>query len=365
MSDKVQKDRAITIALDCMGGDGGVHAVVPGAALAAKKMPQIAFLLFGREEDVAPVLEKYADLKKRSQIIHCEDVIAGDEKPSSALRNGKKSSMRLAIDSVAEGMADCVVSSGNTGALMATAKLILKCLPGIHRPAIASLLPTIRGSSMVLDLGANLSCTEDNYIQFTILGCVYARAVLGIEKPTAGILNIGTEDTKGHEMLQMAKAILSQVDLPGEFEGFVEGDDIGKGTVDVVVTDGFTGNVALKTAEGIGQLFRATMTESFGRSIFGKLAYLMAYKQFSSIKKRLDHRIYNGGLFLGLNGVCIKSHGSADDYAFSHAVIAGAKMVENGFNKKVAEEIKAIENQKQKHDFDELKRADISEMASA
>lgn len=365
MSENTPKNRPATIALDCMGGDLGVQAVIPGAALAAKKMPNIAFLLFGREDDIKPVLAKYPDLKNRSKVIHCQDVVSGDDKPSSALRSGKQSSMRLAINSVAEGQADCVVSSGNTGALMAMAKLVLKCLPGIHRPAIASLIPTVRGSTLVLDLGANLTCTEDNYIQFMILGCVYAKAVLEIEKPTAGLLNIGTEETKGHEMLQLARAILAQVDIPGEFKGFVEGDDIGKGSVDVIVTDGFTGNVALKTAEGISHLFRDTLKDAFGGSLFGKIAYLVASKQFGHIKKRLDHRVYNGGLFLGLNGVCIKSHGSADDFAFSHAVLAGAKMVENGFNNVVADEIKSLESQKQKHDFDELKHADISEMASA
>jgi glycerol-3-phosphate acyltransferase PlsX len=366
MSDNsINKKQTITIALDCMGGDKGVHAVIPGAARAAKQMPNVSFLLFGRKNDIQSVLVKYPKLENRCEIVHCDDVVAGDDKPSAALRSGRKSSMRLAINAVSEGRADCIVSSGNTGALMAMAKLVLKCLPGIHRPAIASLIPTVRGSTLVLDLGANLTCNEDNYIQFMILGAVYAKAVLGISSPTAGLLNIGTEDTKGHEMLQMAKAILAQVEMPGEFKGFVEGDDIGKGTVDVIVTDGFTGNVALKTAEGIGHLFRETLQDAFGKSLFGRLAYLLAYKPFSKVKKRLDHRVYNGGLFLGLNGVCIKSHGSADDYAFSHAVIAGAKMVENGFNTVVANEIKALENQKQKHDFDELKHADISEMASA
>lgn len=342
------QDQTVRIALDCMGGDHGVHAVIPGAARAAREMPHIHFLLFGREDDIQGVLKKHSVLQGRYEIIHCDDVISGDDKPSAALRTGKNSSMRQAIDAVAAGRADCIVSSGNTGALMAIAKLVLKCLPNVHRPAIASILPTVRGSSLVLDLGANLSCDANNYVEFSVLGCVYAKAVLEIERPTVGLLNIGTEDMKGHETLQTARELLNQLDFPGNFKGFVEGDDIGKGTVDVVVTDGFTGNIALKTAEGIGALFRQTLRETFGRNVFGKLAYIIALKQFNKVKKRLDHRIYNGGLFLGLNGACIKSHGSADAYAFSHAVIAGGKMVERGFNKKVAEEMHAIAEQ-QKH----------------
>lgn len=343
-SRKEQKD--ICVAIDCMGGDYGPPVTIRGAALAAKRMKNIHFLFFGKDDPIKAEIAKNPILEGRYKIIHTNDVVAGDEKPSTALRTGKKSSMRLAIDAVANHDADCIVSSGNTGALMAMAKLGLRCLPGIHRPAIASLLPTVRGQSLVLDLGANLVCDEHNYVEFSVLGSVYARAVLGVETPTVGLLNIGTEDTKGHEALQTTREMLSVLDIPGKFIGFVEGDGIGKGAADVIVTDGFTGNVALKTAEGIGALFRQTLRAYFGKSLFGKFAYLVAFRQFSAVRKRLDHRIYNGGLFLGLNGACIKSHGSADDYAFSHAVLAGAKMIDNKFNEIVAEEIHAIELQK-------------------
>ncbi len=328
-----------------MGGDNGPDAVIPGAALAAKKYKKAEFLLFGRSHVIEPILDKYPDLKKRSVVHHTDDVVASDERPSIALRTGRKSSMRMAINAVAEGRADCVVSSGNTGALMATAKLVLKCLPGIHRPAIASLLPTVKGSTMMLDLGANISCDSENLVQFSILGAVYAKAVSGITRPTVGLLNVGSEDMKGHDTLREALSILSAIKFPGEFKGFVEGDDIGKGTVDVVVTDGFTGNVALKTAEGIATLFVKTLKAEFSRSLLSKLAYLISLRQFNAVRKRLDHRVYNGGLFLGLNGVCIKSHGSADAFAFSHAVIAGIKMSENGFNAIVAKEIEYLTEQ--------------------
>lgn len=347
MSDKTSgKNRpVIRIALDVMGGDQGPEAVIPGAALATKTYKNVEFLLFGRTEVIEPILSRYPDLQKRCTIHHTDTVVGGHERPSVALRAGRQSSMRLAIDAVAEGKADCVVSSGNTGALMAMAKLSLKCLPGIHRPAIASLLPTIRGSTMMLDLGANISCDAENLVQFAILGSVYAKAVLGIQRPTVGLLNVGSEDMKGHDTLREALAILSAIKFPGEFKGFVEGDDIGKGTVDVVVTDGFTGNIALKTAEGIAALFTRVLRKEFSRSLLGRLAYLASYLQFAAVKKRLDHRVYNGGLFLGLNGVCIKSHGSADAYAFSHAVMAGIKMVRNGFNPIVAKEIEALTEQ--------------------
>lgn len=340
-----KKKKKIIVALDAMGGDHGVKSVIPGAAIAAKKYKKVEFLIFGQEDKINPILDEYPSLKKKSQIIHTDDVVASDAKPSVALRNGRNSSMRLAINAVAEGKADCVISSGNTGALMATAKLALRCLPGIHRPAIASVIPAVSGSTMMLDLGANVSCNAENFVQFAIMGAVYAKAVLEIDVPTLGLLNIGSEDIKGHDMLREASAILSAIDFPADYKGFVEGDDIGKGSVDVVVTDGFTGNIALKTAEGIGTLFTTTIKKEFSRSIFSKLAYLVACKQFNAVRRRLDHRVYNGGLFLGLNGVCIKSHGGADDFAFSQAVIAGIKMADNGFNSIVAEELEQLGGQ--------------------
>lgn len=334
-----QKYKKITIALDAMGGDHGVEAVVPGAALALKRNPNIEFLLFGNEIAIFRELEKCPELKKQAKICHTIHAIAGNDKPSDALRKGKDSSMRLAIDSVAEGRADCVVSSGNTGALMAMAKLVLKTLPNIQRPAIASVLPTITGRTVMLDLGANITCDAENLAQFAILGSVFARAVMGVERPTVGLLNVGSEQMKGNDSIRAADTLLRSVSIPGQYCGFVEGNDITKGTTDVVVTDGFTGNVALKTAEGVGQFFKSVLTEEFKHSLWSKIGYLCNKFVFTRIKNRMDPRQYNGGLFLGLKGICVKSHGSADAYAFSRAILVAADMVQQGFNETVVREI--------------------------
>src|ERR1700719_3074614 len=237
----------VTIALDAMGGDHAPRMVVKGADIALQRHPDIRFLLFGAEEKVRPLLAKRPRLANAVTLHHTGEVVADDARPSLALRTGRQSSMRLAIDAVADGRADGVVSAGNTGALMAIAKFVLKMLPGIDRPAIASFFPTRRGESVMLDLGANVECDEENLVQFALMGDVFARTVLGILKPTIGLLNVGSEEVKGHEAVREAFAILRASSLPGEFHGFVEGDDIARGTVDVIVTDGFTGNVALKT----------------------------------------------------------------------------------------------------------------------
>jgi glycerol-3-phosphate acyltransferase PlsX len=242
---------SFVISLDAMGGDNAPEMVIRGAAIAQVRLPHIRFLMFGNEALLAPLLENEPDLAAVTTLRHTEDVIASDDKPSVALRAGRNSSMRLAINAVADGEAASVVSAGNTGALMAIAKFVLKMLPGIDRPAIASFYPTQRGESCMLDLGANVQCDAKNLVQFAVMGEVFARTVLGNKEPTIGLLNIGVEESKGHEEIREAAALLREADLPGEFVGFVEGDDIAAGTVDVVVTDGFTGNVALKTAEGM------------------------------------------------------------------------------------------------------------------
>jgi glycerol-3-phosphate acyltransferase PlsX len=231
-----------TIALDAMGGDHGPDVIVPGAAQALTKIPGTKFIFFGDESKITPVLAKHAALKSVSQIVHTDKKISSSDKPTTAIRNSKDSSMRLAIEAVKDGRADSVVSAGNTGALMVLSKMILKTLPGIERPAIASLMPNAKGSSVMLDLGANLECDAEVLVQFALLGATYARVVRGIATPTVGILNVGTEDMKGHEEVRDAAAILSQVQFHGKYHGFIEGNDITKGTVDVVVTDGFTGN---------------------------------------------------------------------------------------------------------------------------
>jgi glycerol-3-phosphate acyltransferase PlsX len=331
--------KKIIIALDAMGGDHGVESVIPGAAMALEENDRIEFLLFGNEIAIYRELEKYPRLRKSSIIKHTTHAISNSEKPSEALRKGKDSSMRLAIDAVAEQKAHAIVSSGNTGALMAMSKLVLKVLPGIQRPAIASVIPTPTGRSVMLDLGANISCDSENLAQFAILGSVFARAVMKKDQPSVGILNVGSKQMKGNDVLRAADNLLRSVSIPGQYHGFIEGDDIVKGTVDVIVTDGFTGNVALKTAEGVGAFFKDVITEEFKRTLFSKIGYLMNMRVFKRIKNRIDPREYNGGLFLGLKGICVKSHGGADAYAFSRAVLVAANMVEQGFNDTVIREI--------------------------
>jgi glycerol-3-phosphate acyltransferase PlsX len=334
-----------TIALDAMGGDYGPGAIVPAAAAALKEMDGARFLFFGHQDKITRELDKCPDLKAVSEIHHTDKVIGSDDKPSAALRGGKESSMRLALDAVKDGRADCMVSAGNTGALMAMSKMVLKCLPGITRPAIASVMPTMKGQSVMLDLGANLSCDAEVLAQFAVLGTVYARVVEGISNPSVGLLNVGSEEMKGHEEVRAAAAILSQVEFPGAYHGFIEGDDIGLGTVDVVVTDGFTGNVALKTAEGIGKLTSQFLRDAFKSSPLAMLGYALAAGGIKRLKERVDPRHYNGGMFLGLDGICVKSHGGSDELGTKHAILVAADLVRGGFNKRVAYEIEQLMSQ--------------------
>jgi len=307
---------------------------------------RIPFYIFGDAAKIEPLLNAHPALKGASEVTHTDVFVDNHEKPSSALRKGKNSSMRLAIDAVETGRADCVVSAGNTGALMATAKLVFKTLPGIHRPAIACIMPNMAGSrTIMLDVGANVVADAENLVQFAVLGSCFARSVCGVEKPLVGILNIGSEDTKGHETLHQASATLSQTAFPGRYKGFVEGTDINNGSVDVVVTDGFTGNVALKTAEGVGKFISGVIEQEFKSSLIAKIGLIFGYGALKKAKRRMDPREYNGALFLGLNNICIKSHGGADAFAFSRAVLVGADMVQHGFNTMVAEQIEKLAQQ--------------------
>lgn len=330
------------IALDAMGGDFGPSAVVPAAAMALESASDVTFQFFGDESRIKPLIDKNPALIPVSTIIHTDRKVASDEKPSAALRSGRGSSMALAIDAVKQGNADGVVSAGNTGALMAMAKLALRCLPGIERPAIASTMPCKTGDVVVLDLGANIECPAPILVQFAIMGAIYARAVKGIETPTVGLLNVGSEDMKGHDQLREALATLSGLKFPGDFRGFVEGNDIALGTVDVVVTDGFTGNVALKVAEGVGQLTAHFLREAFESSPLSRLGAVLAYGALKKMKKRIDPRFYNGGMFLGLNGICVKSHGGMDSYGFSRAILVATSLVRQGYNRRVADEVAAL-----------------------
>ncbi len=330
----------LILSLDAMGGDNGPDAVIPGIDLALKDGLKAKFLIFGIADRVEPLLKKYPEVAKYSEFIAVTEVITSEDKASRAIRR-KGTSMYMAIQAVKDGDAHGVISSGNTGALMATARLILRTLPGVDRPFIASMLPTMQGRSVVLDLGANLTANTDSMIQMAVLGSIFAQINLRKDKPTIGILNVGSEDQKGHEYIRNAASILSDLDFPGQYYGFIEGDDIGNGTTDVVITDGFTGNIALKTAEGIGRMSSHYMREAFTRSIWSKLGYLLASHSIKNIKSKLDSRLYNGGLFLGLQGVCIKSHGGSDAFGFSRAILVGADMVREDYTGRVAQ---AMEN---------------------
>jgi glycerol-3-phosphate acyltransferase PlsX len=327
------------MALDAMGGDHAPDIVIDGAAMARERYPQIKFLMYGNETRIKPLLDRHPALRNVSELRHAADVIAADLKPSLALRQGRQSSMRLAINAVAEGEAACVISAGNTGALMAMAKFALRTLSGIDRPAIASLLPTKRGESVLLDLGANLECDAENLVQFALMGALFCRAVLGVQEPTIGLLNIGTEELKGHEEVRAAAAILRERPLPGRFHGFVEGNDIMAGTVDVVVTDGFSGNVALKSIEGTGQLIGHYMRQMFSASLLTKFGYFCARGGLQQLRRRLDPRRYNGAMFLGLQGVCVKSHGGTDHEGFANAIGVAHDLVVQRFNDRIAEEM--------------------------
>ncbi|AWK86867.1 phosphate acyltransferase PlsX [Azospirillum thermophilum] len=334
----------LTIALDAMGGDHAPEMVVAGADIARERHPEVRFLLFGDAGRIEPLLNQRPSLKAVAEVRHTTDAVAGDAKPSVALRAGRQSSMRLAIDAVAKGEAACVVSAGNTGALMAMAKFVLKTLPGIDRPAIASFFPTQRGESVMLDLGANTECSPDNLVQFAQMGAIFARTVLGLVEPTIGVLNIGSEDVKGNEVVKAAAARLREMPLPGRFHGFVEGNDIGAGTVDVIVTDGFTGNVALKTAEGTAKLFSEFLRRTFESSWLAKIGYVLARGAFKRLKARIDPRRYNGAMFLGLRGVCVKSHGGTDAVGFANAIAVAVNLAANSFNERIKEEMQRVAN---------------------
>ncbi len=332
----------LVIALDAMGGDHAPDMVVAGASLARERHPEIDYLMFGDEHRIGPLLAKHPALRDVTTVLHTPDAVASDAKAAVALRSGRNSSMRRAIDAVAEGKAAVVVSAGNTGALMAMAKMVLKTLPGITRPAIASFFPTQRGESVMLDLGANIECDAENLVQFAVMGSAFARTVLGLVEPTVGLLNVGSEDQKGHEAIREAAARLRTINLPLRFEGFIEGNDIAAGKVDVVVTDGFTGNVALKTAEGTARLYSELLRRSFQSSLMARLGYLLARPAFMNLKARTDPRRYNGAMFLGLRGVCVKSHGGTDDIGFANAVSVAYDLAAHGFNERIKEEMPRV-----------------------
>ena len=331
----------VRIALDAMGGDHGPSVVVPGAALALEQHPNSTFILVGDQALIEPLLAAHPRLKAASRVMHTDVAVRMDDKPSQALRNGRwKSSMWLAIDAVKKGEADVAVSAGNTGALMAMAKFNLKTLPGIERPAIAALWPTMKGSSIVLDLGASIGADAESLVDMAVMGSAMARVIHQIDRPTVGLLNIGVEEVKGLEPVREAGRMLRENPPPHiDYIGFVEGDDIGSGKADVVVTEGFAGNIALKTAEGTARQFADYLRGAISQSIWSKIGYLLARPAFRMLRDKMDPRKSNGGVFLGLNGIVIKSHGGTDAEGFAAAIDMGFKMVHHELLAKIGETI--------------------------
>ncbi len=332
-----------TLAVDAMGGDHAPAAVIAGLALTAERHPQARLLLVGDAARVEPLLAAApARLRERCTLRHAPDVIGGDLKPTAALRL-RGASMRVAIDAVASGEALGVVSAGNTGALLALAKVVIKTLPGIDRPAMAAIGPSARGDVVLLDLGANVACDVRNLVEFALMGDVFARTVLGLPAPTIGLLNVGSEELKGDERLRVASELLRASHVGPQFRGFVEGHDIAAGTTDVVVTDGFTGNIALKTGEGALRLVGDLLKQVFTSSLGGKLGYLLARPGLERLREWLDPRRYNGAMMLGLNGVVVKSHGGTDAEGFAHAVDVAMDLVTHRFNERIRDALSRVD----------------------
>jgi glycerol-3-phosphate acyltransferase PlsX len=328
----------VTISIDAMGGDAAPQVVVEGVRMAHERLPHVRYLLFGDAARIDPLLDRFPEIKGVCSVGHTDDLVSMEAKPSQVLRTGRRSSMWLAVEAVHKGEAAGVVSAGNTGALMAVSKFVLRTLPGIDRPAIAGLFPTIRGETLMLDLGANVDCNSNNLVEFAVMGEVFARAVLGIEKPTIGLLNVGSEEMKGNDAVKAAASTLRDSRLPIRFHGFVEGNDICAGTVDVVVTDGFTGNIALKTAEGTVKLYSTFLKEAFNSSLLAKFGYIFARHAITKVKVRTDPRRYNGAMFLGLNGIAVKSHGGTDAFGFANAIGVAVDLVTHGYNDRIRRE---------------------------
>ncbi len=339
-------DSPLTISLDAMGGDRGPEVVVAGADISLTRHPDCNFLLFGDEKQITPQLDRYPELATRCEIIHTDVWIPMDAKPSLALRRtGRQSSLWLSIDAVAKGQADVVVSAGNTGALMAMAKFCLKTLPGIDRPAIAAIWPTVESECIVLDVGANVGADAAQLVDFSIMGAAMARALFGVERPTVGLLNVGVEEIKGLGEIKKAGSQLREMDLPLDYHGFIEGDAVGQGVVDVVVTEGFSGNIALKTAEGTARQIGAYLKAAMERSLMARIGALFAQGAFRALRNKMDPRQLNGGIFLGLNGIVIKSHGGTDATGFASAIDLGYDMAANGLVNSISEDVEHFHNE--------------------
>ena len=318
------------IAIDAMGGDNAPSTIIDGVALAVKNNPVITPVLVGPEQKLRSLVKRHGHLS-HAEFLHTEDVVAADAKPSAALRVGKNSSMRLSIDLVKAGEADAAVSAGNSGALMVMALMVLRPMEGIDRPALAAFFPTLNGRCCMLDLGANIDCTSDHLVQFAIMGDAFSRVTSGVASPSIGLLNVGEEEQKGSATIRQAATVLSNPEVNLNYSGFVEGDDITRGVVDIIVSDGFSGNIALKTAEGTANLIMTKMRQSFKSSLWSMLGYLMARPALKTLRKSLNPQNYNGAVLLGLNGIVVKSHGAADVVGIANAIGVAADMIGNSF----------------------------------
>jgi glycerol-3-phosphate acyltransferase PlsX len=327
--------RALTVSIDAMGGDAGPGIVVSALLKTIQRHRDANFILHGDEAVLGALLARQPKLKGRATIQHAPGRVSMEDKPSHVLRRGKDTSMWHTIQCVKDGAADVAVSAGNTGALMAVSMFGLGIIEGVSRPAIAVIWPTMRGQSVVLDVGANVSATEEQLVDFAVMGEAFAHVLLGLERPTVGILNVGSEEQKGNDGVKGAAQILRNSNLPMAFHGFVEGDDIAKGTVDVVVTDGFTGNIALKTAEGTARLVGAYLRQSLKRGVMSRIGAVIASGALTTLRRKLDPRAQNGGIFLGLNGVVVKSHGGADAVGFASAVDMAIDMARADINTRI------------------------------
>lgn len=332
----------LVIAIDAMGGDNAPKSVIEGVARVAKKDSSVFFFLFGDEEKIKKLADEYKLPQDRYKIHHTTDVIKGDEKPSHAVRSGRESSMWKAIMSVRNGYAKAIVSAGNTGALMAMSKICLGTLSGIDRPAIAAVLPSANGPIIALDLGANAECNSQNLVEFSIMGHVLHHVLFQTDKPTVGLLNIGSEETKGRDEIREASTVLKGLDDKINFVGFVEGDDICQGKANIIVSDGFSGNVALKTIEGTAKFITGMLKKTARSSILATIGFLIAKPALNGLKKKTDPRMYNGAMFLGLNGISVKSHGGADSFAFACAVESAVRMARNNLCDKIKTELKHV-----------------------
>ncbi|MBR0552948.1 phosphate acyltransferase PlsX [Stakelama marina] len=333
------------IAIDAMGGDEGLAVMLAGVAQARRRFPAMEFLLVGDEAAIREGLKNHPNLTAASEVVHAPEVVAGNEKPSQAIRRAKTTSMGVAIDLVKQGRAGAAVSSGNTGALMAMAKLSLRTMPGIDRPALAALLPSLGDNDLVmLDLGANTECDTRNLVQFAVMGAAYARTALDLQAPRVSLLNIGTEDQKGTDQIrEAANQLRTALHLPMQFSGFIEGDRLSRGEVDVVVCDGFSGNIALKTAEGTARFVADLLKQAFRSSARSKIGFLISRPATDLLRNHLDPNNHNGAVFLGLNGLVVKSHGGANEIGVANACGVAAKMVRDDLTRRITEDLANFE----------------------